>query len=162
MRLYIIRHAWAEDPDDRRWPDDSARPLTSDGIKRFRCVAEKLGERGCRPTLIASSPYVRAWQTAELLVKHLGCDPRLARLDALECGSDLAAALAWTAEQDADELAWVGHMPDVALCVARLIGDGTAQIEFAKGAIAALDFPARPALGLGVLRWFATAKVLGC
>lgn len=162
MRLYIIRHAWAEDPDDRRWPDDSARPLTSDGIKRYRCVAEKLGERGCRPTLIASSPYVRAWQTAELLVKHLGCEPKLARLDALECGSDLAAALAWTAEQDADELAWVGHMPDVALFVARLIGDGTAQIEFAKGAIAALDFSARPALGLGVLRWFATAKVLGC
>lgn len=161
MRLYIIRHAWAEDPDDRRWPDDSARPLTSDGIKRFRCVAEKLGERGCRPTLIASSPYVRAWQTAELLVKHLGCDPRLARLDALECGSDLAAALAWTAEQDADELAWVGHMPDVAEMTAALIGDKRTGIDFSKGAVAAIDFGGRPAEAAGVLRWFVTAKLLG-
>ncbi|MGC3971720.1 MAG: histidine phosphatase family protein [Pirellulales bacterium] len=123
MRLYIIRHAWAEEPGPR-WSDDSARPLTIDGRKRFRKVVEALAERGFAPQLVATSPYVRARETAELIVRHLGKQtPQLETLDALRCGSDLAAALQWTAPRGEEEIAWVGHMPDVAEIAASLIGD---------------------------------------
>ena len=52
MRLYIVRHAWAEEPDDR-WSSDAARPLTDDGKKRYRKVVEALVERGFAPEVIA-------------------------------------------------------------------------------------------------------------
>ena len=71
MRLYIVRHAWAEEPSDFRYPNDAERPLTDDGRRRFRREAIKLVERGVRPGQIASSPYLRTMQTAELLAKAL-------------------------------------------------------------------------------------------
>ena len=45
MILYIIRHAWAEEADEARWPDDGRRPLTKAGRKRFAQVVETLAER---------------------------------------------------------------------------------------------------------------------
>ena len=50
------------------WPDDSQRPLTQKGISRFRDIAARLAARGIRVGAVFSSPYVRARQTAELLV----------------------------------------------------------------------------------------------
>ena len=35
MELFIIRHAWAAERDDAAFPDDSLRPLTDKGRKRF-------------------------------------------------------------------------------------------------------------------------------
>lgn len=161
MRLYIIRHAWAGDPGPE-WPDDAERPLTDDGKRRFRQVVDALGERGFAPRLIVTSPYVRARQTADILVDRLEPTPELHVLDALRCGSDLNAALRWTAARTESEVAWVGHMPDVAEMTAALIGDGGAALDFSKGAVAAVDFEGPPAAGAGVLRWFVTAKLLGC
>lgn len=160
MRLFIIRHAWAEEPGPQ-WPDDSSRPLTSDGRKRFRKMVELLGERGFAPQVVATSPYVRARETAELLAKHLPHTPRLETLDALRCGSDVAEALRWTAVCGGEQVAWVGHMPDVAEMTAALIGDKNVGIDFSKGAVAAIDFGGPAAQASGVLRWFVTAKLLG-
>jgi hypothetical protein len=42
-----------------------------------------------------------------------------------------------------------------------LIGDGTALIRFAKGAIAAISFEEEVRLGGGTLCWLVTAKSLG-
>ena len=161
MRLYIIRHAWAGDPGPE-WPDDAERPLTDDGKRRFRKVVDALGERGFAPRLVVTSPYVRARQTADILVERLKSTPELQVLDALQCGSDLDAALRWTAARTESEIAWVGHMPDVAVMTAALVGDGAAAFDFSKGAVAAVDFEGPPAVGAGVLRWFVTAKLLGC
>ena len=132
MRLYIIRHAWAEEPGPQ-WADDSQRPLTADGRKRFRKVVEALAERGFAPQVIATSPYVRARETADIIVRHLGRHtPALETVDALRCGSDLAAALKWTAGRNEDEVAWVGHMPDVAEMTALLKAAETAKGDATK------------------------------
>ena len=36
MFIYIARHAWAGDRGDPRWPDDSLRELTPEGVERFK------------------------------------------------------------------------------------------------------------------------------
>ncbi len=162
MRLYLIRHAWAGDPDASLWPDDSRRPLTTDGRKRFRRVAEALVERGVHPQIIASSPYVRARETADLLAKSLPQKPPLVELSALEPESNVAEALAWTVGRNESQIAWVGHMPGMALLLASLVGAAEGNVEFKKGACAAVDFDAQPTLGGGQLSWFITAKMLGC
>jgi len=163
MILYIVRHAWASHYGDPRWPDDSQRPLDDEGRKRFRKMAKLLAARGVAPGAIATSPLVRCRQTAELLAAAVRPEPTLVELDALVPGSDLAALVEWTAEQAKthDEIAWVGHAPDVDRMTAALAG-GAGQLRMAKGAAAALRFDGPPEPGAGELRWLVTAKILGC
>ncbi len=88
MLLYIVRHAWAEERDAERYPNDDLRPLTGEGKKRFAKMVERLVDGGFRPTLIATSPLVRCRQTADLIVKHSPDAAKIVELDALRPGSD--------------------------------------------------------------------------
>jgi phosphohistidine phosphatase SixA len=161
MLLYIVRHAWAEERDAERFPNDDLRPLTGEGKKRFGRMMERLVAGGFRPTLVATSPLVRCRQTAELIVKHLSNPAQLVELDALRPDADLQQLIDWTARQAEQTVAWVGHAPDVSELTAALVGDGTAAIRFAKGAMAAVEFDREIAQGKGELNWLATAKILG-
>ena len=98
MDLYIVRHAWAAERDDTRWPDDGLRPLTEEGKKRFAKVAACLAERGMKLQVVATSPLVRCVETARILVAAAG-KPKLVELDELRPGSDLDGLLCWTAAQ---------------------------------------------------------------
>ena len=163
MQLYIVRHAWAGEFGDPRYPDDRLRPLTSDGKERFAEVVRKLAKRGFAPTVIATSPLVRCRQTADIIAARTPGKATVEELKALEPGSDLNALLAWSAAQPADvELAWVGHMPDVGELAATMIGDRRALIHFAKGAVASLNAGSPLRSGAAELQWLATAKLLGC
>jgi len=163
MLLYIIRHAWAYHYGDPRWPDDTQRPLSEKGCKRFTGIVDCMVERGFAPQIIATSPLVRCRQTADLVAEGILEPADVVELDALEPGSDLEALLAWTAEQAQRyaEVAWVGHAPDVGRLVAALTGDGEGEIHFAKGGVAAVVLEDPPEPGQGELRWLVTAKVLG-
>jgi phosphohistidine phosphatase SixA len=161
MFLYIARHAWAGERGDPRWPDDSLRELTSEGIDRYTKVVKALAARGFAPTRIATSPYTRCLQTAEIIAQHVPGKPRIDELEALEPGSDLEPLLEWSRAQGDVDTCWVGHSPDVERLAADLIGDGTSRIRFAKGAIAAISFESEINSGAGELYWLATAKSLG-
>lgn len=163
MLIYITRHAWAGERGDPRWPDDSLRELTSEGIARFTKVVRFLADRGFRPDYIATSPYARCRQTAELIAMYTDGHPPVDQLDALEPGSEIDPLIEWS-RQHAEEnqnTCWVGHSPDVERLAADLVGDGAARIRFAKGAIAAITFEAEINIGAGELNWLATAKSLG-
>ena len=169
--LYIIRHAWAGDHDARRFPDDSLRPLTDEGRRRFRRLVKKVIKRGFAPALIATSPLVRCRQTAQIVADVLDSVRSEERSGALmpidrpelAPGSDLAGIVAWTAAHapaGSGDIAWVGHAPDVGDLTAALIGGQAAAIDFSKGAIAAIAFEGPIAISPGTLQWLATAKLL--
>ena len=160
--IYVIRHAWAEDRQCFLGSTDWERPLTRDGRRRFAAMLKRLVERGFRPEVIATSPLVRCRQTAEIVAEITAGGAPIVVLDALQPGSDLEAMLAWT-EREAgacEQVAWIGHAPDVGRLTGRLTGEGT--LRFAKGAIAAIRFDGPPAPACGELRWLVTAKLLGC
>jgi phosphohistidine phosphatase len=163
MDLFIIRHAWAADRDDLAYPDDSLRPLTEEGRNRFVQVVEALVPRGLKPQLILTSPMLRCAQTAEILAEKLGKKTKLVQANELLPGGDFKHLLAATEEQAAglDQVAWVGHAPDVGHLAAALLGLDNGWLDLKKGAIAALGFPQAPELGRGELRWLVTAKILG-
>ena len=56
----------------RRWPDDSERPLTEEGIARFRPAARGLAKIVPTVERVLASPYPRAWQTAEIVHEETG------------------------------------------------------------------------------------------
>lgn len=164
MLLYIIRHAWAVDRDDPAYPEDALRPLTEEGRERFGKLVKLLAERGFAPGLVATSPLVRCRQTAEIVSRQVRGRPAVVERDELAPGSDLGGLLAWTNGQPAgrEEIAWVGHAPDVEYLAGDLIGASRGATRFAKGGVAAIQFDAPPTQGAGTLWWLVTAKLLGC
>jgi phosphohistidine phosphatase len=161
MFVFIARHAWAGERGDPRWPDDALRELTADGIERYTRVVKSLADRGFEPEQIATSPYTRCRQTADIIARSVAGKPIVVELQALEPGSDLDAMIEWTNEQDGSDVCWVGHSPDVEDLTAALISDGRANVRFAKGAVAAIEFSGTVETGAGELHWLTTAKSLG-
>jgi phosphohistidine phosphatase len=164
MDLYIIRHAWAEQPGSRAWPSDSLRPLTDEGRERFARMVQKLVERGFAPTSIATSPMVRCVETAEIIARAVGEHVEVVQREELLPSGDAEALITWTAKQARHhkELAWVGHAPDVGRLGTAVLGKADGWLHFGKGTIAALRFEDTPWSAPGELRWLVTAKVLGC
>jgi phosphohistidine phosphatase len=163
MDLFIIRHAWAANRDEAAYPDDSLRPLTDKGANRFTQMAEALVPRGLTPQLIVTSPMLRCLQTAEILAAALGEKTRVVQWKELLPGGDPKHLLARTEERASglDQVAWVGHAPDVGCLAAALIGLDDGWLDVKKGAIAAIRFSGWPEFGRGELQWLVTAKILG-
>jgi phosphohistidine phosphatase len=161
MMIYIVRHAWAYHHGDARWPDDSQRPLEAKGAKRFRRVVERLVEGGFDPAIVATSPYVRCRQTADIVAELVAGSPEVVELEALQPGSDFEALVDWTRRQDGASVCWVGHAPDVGRLAATLVSDEGAGLRFAKGAAAAIRVDGTVGRESGELCWLTTAKMLG-
>src|SRR5204863_298000 len=84
---------------------------------------------------------------------QLGLEPQPIEICELQPGARLEPMLKWTAEHASHEIAWVGHAPDVNLLASQLIGAKSEAIRFAKGAVAAIEFPGSVAAGAGELVW---------
>jgi len=159
--IYIARHAWAGDFGDPRWPDDSRRELDPEGAERYMRVVQTLAQRDFAPQVIATSPYARCRQTADLISRYTPHQPKVVELAALKPGSDFEALVQWSRESGNDRICWVGHAPDVGFLAAMLVGDPSANLRFAKGTVAEIRFSEKIGPGAGDLYWLATAKSLG-
>jgi phosphohistidine phosphatase len=157
--LYLVRHGLAEDRGDA-WPDDTKRPLTSEGLSRMRKAARGLAGLGVGLDVVLTSPLVRARQTAEILAAAMDPRPPLATVDSLAPEGSYATLLA-DLEKHARKtrIALVGHEPGIGELAARLIGSRH-SIEFKKGAVCRVDVDDIPPSGPGDLRWLLTPKIL--
>ena len=70
LDLYVVRHAVAYERDAERWPDDARRPLTPKGEQRFQEAVKGLTSVAAPEVeVVLSSPFARAWRTAEILAE---------------------------------------------------------------------------------------------
>ena len=162
MNVYLVRHAIAEKRDAARWPDDSLRPLSPDGVERFRRAARGLRRIVPSVEALLASPYVRAWHTAELVRDEAGW-PEPKRCDALAAHRPAGAALEpLRRHAKRGSVALVGHEPNLSSLASLLLaGDENAVgLELKKGGMVLLTFSADPSRGSGVLRWSVTPKIL--
>src|SRR5215831_10281432 len=100
MRVLLIRHAEAEDraPDAGKPQSDALRPLTQEGRRRFRQASEALKRIEPQIAVVASSPLVRAVETAALVAKQYNLKP--VELEAMSPGGKHAAVFRWLQTQD--------------------------------------------------------------
>lgn len=143
MLIFVVRHAKAEERLSTRWPDDSLRPLTSSGAKKFARLASRVERLFDPPALLLSSGYVRAWETARILTDEGGW-PDAVRCPQLECDSpdDVRGICEIIAQCTEPSLGLVGHEPMLSDLVNELIGSEGPGVVMAKGAIAILELPA--------------------
>ena len=154
MDLYLVRHAIAAERGDGAFPNDEERPLTPDGIHKFRLAARGLSELGMKPARIVSSPLLRAKQTAEILRDAVAKDVVITISPALTPNAEYGALIKAIAPYADEEVAVVGHEPHLSgLASYLLVGGDAAMLEFKKGAVAHLKFPERAAPGAGSLEW---------
>src|SRR5262249_54848302 len=155
MLIYILRHGIAEDGQP-----DSERALTSEGKKKLRNVLRVAREAGVGPSLILSSPYRRAVQTAQLAAEILGYTGSLLRTHALEPGSHPQTV--WEeirVHKDEEQILLAGHEPLFSALTAYLLGCPNLQIDFKKGALACVELGHFSAEPRGVLKWILTPKL---
>ena len=159
MKLYLVRHAIAEDSAD--YEDDSLRPLTDKGREKMRRIASALKELGVQPDLIVSSPYVRASQTAGLLAKALKYKEELAYSDFLVPGAMPDDMIGEINEKfSVDELMLVGHEPNLSSLVSVLLaGNADLSISLKKGGVCCLSVDDLHYDRKATLEWLVTPKI---
>lgn len=161
MRVYLIRHAKAFERDARRWPDDRLRPLTPEGMKKFRKSAAGLAQLVEPVSCLLTSPLVRARQTAEILTA-IARWPHAAHLAVLAPEHAPGEVLEALREHAGEALALVGHEPGLSrLLAASIVGMGArVPCELKKGGAACLDFPSALGAGRARLEWLITPRAL--
>jgi phosphohistidine phosphatase len=162
LYVYLIRHAVAHKRDQERWSDDSRRPLTPEGEEEFEGAARGLARVVPKVEVLLSSPYERAWRTAEILAEQAGW-PAPERLSALEPNvPPEKVVIALQTYQGKQSIALTGHRPCLhELAVYLLTGDvGAADMKIKKGGVVCIKFDDAPRAGAGKLHWLFTPKVL--
>ncbi|TML70372.1 MAG: histidine phosphatase family protein [Actinobacteria bacterium] len=114
MLVYLCRHAKAAPGEP-----DELRPLTPEGRRQARSLAERLAGEAAPPTLVLTSPLLRARQTAGAIARATGAELRIeTRLGPGATMSDLRAAVG----NGAFPVATVGHQPDCSEIALALTG----------------------------------------
>jgi phosphohistidine phosphatase len=161
VRVLLVRHAAAVDRLAFEGAD-ADRPLTAEGARRFRRAARALAVRLPEIQAIASSPRLRARETADLLAAELAGDSERLDLGALEPDARPAATLAWLrSRRELDTVALVGHEPQLSRLEAwLLVARERPLAAFKKGGAALVEIPGRIAAGRALLAWHLTASQL--
>lgn len=111
--LYLIRHGIAANGED--WPTDEVRPLTKEGERKTRKIAERLLQLNLHFDLILTSPLTRALATAEIL-QTVGLSSQIEQCAALGPEGKIKVWLEWYQKwhlSGETHLALVGHQPDL-------------------------------------------------
>jgi phosphohistidine phosphatase len=161
LKLYLVRHAYADHADPSRWPDDAARPLTPGGIAKFRAAARGLRRIVPKVELVFSSGWARGWETAVLLHEDAGW-PEPQECPPLEGDKPAAAALDVLRGKQERSIALVGHEPYLSTLASILCAGSEQgmQLRLKKGAVAVIGIDGDVAPGAGYLLWAVAPKIL--
>ena len=147
LRLDLVRHGAAS---PAAGGGDAERPLSPEGVRAVRALAERLALEGWAPERVLSSPYQRARATAEILLEAAGLSrpvELLAELEPDRNPAELAAALAACLD-GARHAVLVSHQPLAGLLAEQWCG---ADVFPGPGTLLQLEFDAGPGRGPGRL-----------
>lgn len=158
MELYLLRHGIAE--DGKPGTKDADRPLTDEGVKRLRMTLRRARDADLAPSLILSSPYLRAVQTAKIAKEVLDYSGKIIESKAFIPNASPEDAWDELRNYHAERQILVSsHEPLMSALSAFLLNSPALSVDFKKGAMLRLDLAGSLARPRGVLRWFITSKV---
>lgn len=162
-QIVVIRHAAAEERETthRQGRADAERALTDEGRAKMTLAAAGLRRSVAHLDLIASSPFKRAAETADIVAQAYG------RLAPEECEALLPEAhpeelLDWLHGRGQGCIAVVGHEPHLSGWVSwALTGDAIPLLRLKKGGVCLLEFPSgKWRAGEAILQWLLTPTQL--
>ena len=160
MEIIFLRHAPAAEREvwARTGRPDSERPLTPEGIKRAKESARGLARFAKTASLVATSPWPRARQTAGFAAKALGAP--LVETNFLLPHRSPSSLAGWLAGLDGERVVLVGHEPHLSKVISWLLAGSARSFVALKKAQAVLLETPKAAAGSAVLVWSLPPKVL--
>ncbi len=160
MRIYLLRHGIAD--VGRVGESDSARALTGEGKKELRATLEVAKKADMHPSLVISSPYRRAVETAAIAAEVLGYAAHVEQTAALVPESRPEAVWNLIREnRTEEEVLLVGHQPLFGSAAAYLLAAPNLMVDFKKGGIVRIDVASFGPTPRGQLKWYLTPKLAG-
>ena len=164
MKLLLLRHAIAEDRAafGSSGKEDRLRPLTEEGRKKMRRIGDAVAGLLPELALIATSPYTRARDSAEILARAYPARPVLSEVVELAPTGSAPNLLKFLqAQKSLPVVACVGHEPNLSQFAGWLLaGTEKSFMELRKGGACLLDFAGRVAAGNATLLWHLTPSQL--
>lgn len=163
MKLLVVRHGAAMEREDfaSTGESDDLRPLTDEGKAEMKLIAAGLRSEVEALDVLATSPLLRARQTAEIIAEAYGLGvPEI--VDSLRPGGSLEDFVSWCAGLgDKKVIAVAGHEPHLGTLVTWLLGGGSeSHIRLKKGGACLVEFDSQPQRGAGMLNWLLTPRQL--
>ena len=158
MQIYLLRHGIAEDA--KPGGPDADRTLTGEGRDKLRRVLKRARTAELDPSLILSSPYRRALETAAVAAEVLAYKGEIVRTQALApeaSPSDTWEELRRHKEERAILLA--SHEPLMSSLAAFLLDSPALRVEMKKAALVRIDCDRFGPKAAGVLKWMLTPGV---
>jgi phosphohistidine phosphatase len=158
MEIYLLRHAIAEERSASG--RDSDRQLTEEGRQKLRKVMKRAAGAGVEPSLILSSPLIRAVQTAEVAAEVLKYAGKIVKVDSLT--PDSSPREVWEeirTRKDEPAILLAGHEPLYSATTAYLLGSTRSMVDFRKAGLVRIDVQGFGASPGGVLQWMLTPKL---
>jgi phosphohistidine phosphatase len=163
MLLLIVRHGVAEDKDEfaKTGKSDDERPLTAKGKKKMKRAARGLVTIVPEIKSLATSPLVRAHETASIIASEYEMDIGPV-VDELRPDASPDKFAKWLESlEDQSPVCVVGHEPQLSELATWLTSGGTTSVlELAKGGACLLSFDSAPKRGGATLCWLLTSKQL--
>jgi phosphohistidine phosphatase len=160
MELILLRHA--EAAEAVLGQNDADRPLTENGYDQVRALVRAWRTLGLGTPRIATSPLLRARQTAETLRDGLGLpDDSLTEIAGLAPGLRPRRLARRLRRERVPFLVVVGHQPDLGLLAGWLIGGRRTRVELAKAGLAWIVCDEGPAKRAGELHLLLTPEWYG-
>jgi phosphohistidine phosphatase len=137
MDLYLLRHGKAERTAPNGGSEDE-RPLTGRGKSEMQEIASWIRSQGCVIDCIATSPLIRAKDTAAIIAEVYPDAKGPEQWEELAPGMEFDRLMDRIREQDSiPSLLLLGHEPSMSACISRIIsGSGHVRIELKKGGLA--------------------------
>jgi len=151
MNIYLIRHAEAEQTSDLK-PHEQ-RELTPKGIAILKASADVWKNYITNIDIILSSPLKRAMQTAEIISEVFDVKTGIMEDNSLLNGGQTEDIPNAAQSLGFNELAMIGHQPDIGTHISILIGANELNCWIPPAAIAKISFDGNPTVGKGKLEF---------
>lgn len=161
--IYLLRHAIAVERGTPGYEIDRTRPLTPEGARRMRRIAEGMLNLKLDFDVVLTSPYLRAKQTADIVGQVLRPGKGVQVTDALSPGGDQARLVEDLGRQfgDAKGVMLVGHEPDLSELASTLSsGSLDVALEMKKGGLCLLQAEKLTYGQCATLKWLLTPAQL--
>jgi len=158
MQIYLLRHGIAEDA--RAGQADSERALTSEGRDKLRRVLKRARAADLDPSVILSSPYRRAVETAAVAVEVLGYKQEVVRVKALT--PEASPFDTWEEIRDRKDersILLASHEPLMSSLAAFLLDSPSLMVDMKKAALVRIDCDRIGPKPRGILKWMLTPGV---
>jgi phosphohistidine phosphatase len=151
LEIYLLRHGIADSPPPGG--RDADRHLTIPGIGDLRRAVKAGQLAGLQPSLVISSPYVRAVESAQVAARLLKYDGPIVKSSDLT--PDSSPARLWSelrTHHDERSILVVAHEPLLSATASWMLGASRVVIEFTPGMMVRIDVPDLGPEPRGVLR----------